>query len=51
MPLVKCKAPTSSTPVSNYPPPLILRAPIFSIVTFVNVIVPNSAETKHGLSV
>lgn len=32
-------------------PPLILRAPIFSIVTFVNVIVLNSAETKHGLSV
>lgn len=31
--------------------PLILCAPIFSIVTFVNVIVPNSAETKHGLSV
>lgn len=50
MPLVKCNAPTSPTPVSNYPPSL-LCTPIFSIVTFVNVIVLNSAETKHGLSV
>lgn len=38
------------TPASNYPP-LVCMPLIFNIVTFVNVIILNSAETKHGLSV